>query len=112
MLDFNYENILKKLDRSWSIESSSLWTRENHAKGQCGVTAYLIYELYGGKILKTPIMNEMHFYNGMYGEIYDFTKSQFTIEIQYFDLPSTPEEVFKYSTFEQYENLKKRFLNT
>lgn len=33
------ESVKNALYKSWSLESSSKWTRENPALGQCGVTA-------------------------------------------------------------------------
>jgi len=42
------ENIRVALHRSWSLESSSKWTRENPANGQCGVTALVVNDLLGG----------------------------------------------------------------
>lgn len=38
---------------AWSKESSTKWTIENSAKGQCGVTALVINDLYGGAIKKS-----------------------------------------------------------
>lgn len=44
--------IYEALIKSWSIETSSKWTSENPAKGQCGVTALVVQDIYGGKIKK------------------------------------------------------------
>jgi hypothetical protein len=41
--------------KSWSINSSSKWTKDNPAKGQCGVTALVVNDLLGGLIRKTPL---------------------------------------------------------
>jgi hypothetical protein len=43
-------NVLFKV---WSIESSSKWTPQNPAKEQCGVTALVVNDIFGGEILKT-----------------------------------------------------------
>jgi hypothetical protein len=40
------KNVLMKV---WSIESSSKWTPENPAKGQCGVTTLVVNDIFGEK---------------------------------------------------------------
>ncbi|MGL5926886.1 YunG family protein [Chroococcidiopsis sp.] len=44
--------IIQLLSKCWSPESSSLYTEEHPAKGQCSVTALVI-----------PIIDQMHFSN-------------------------------------------------
>jgi hypothetical protein len=34
----------KVLFESWSLESSSKWSKDNPAKGQCGVTALVVHD--------------------------------------------------------------------
>lgn len=55
--------IISILIRCWSINSSSKWTSENPAKGQCGVTSLVINDLFGGDILKTETPEGWHYYN-------------------------------------------------
>ena len=50
MDDVKKKQIYEALIRSWSIETSSKWTIENPAKGQCGVTALVVQDIYGGEI--------------------------------------------------------------
>ena len=45
----------QQLRRSWSIETSSHWTHDNPASGQCGVTALVVHDKFGGEILKTDV---------------------------------------------------------
>ncbi len=52
MDDVKKKQIYEALIRSWSIETSSKWTIENPAKGQCGVTALVVQDICGGKIKK------------------------------------------------------------
>ncbi|MBU1101551.1 MAG: hypothetical protein KKA84_14215 [Bacteroidetes bacterium] len=94
MRQTTHQDILNALLKSWSVKSSSLYTPENPAKGQCGVTALVANDLLGGDILKTRIGNQWHFYNIINGERIDFTASQFQTAINYDDLPSTREEAF------------------
>ncbi len=49
MDDVKEKRIYEALIRSWSIETSSKWTTENPAKGQCGVTALVVQDIYGGR---------------------------------------------------------------
>lgn len=41
------KQLYEALRKSWSIETSSKWTSESPAKGQCGVTALIVQELCG-----------------------------------------------------------------
>ena len=50
MDDVKKKQIYEALIRSWSIETSSKWTIENPAKGQCGVTALVVQDICGGKL--------------------------------------------------------------
>ena len=49
------ESVRNVLYKSWSLESSSKWTRENPAKGQCGVTALVVNDLF----VKVPVKSIM-----------------------------------------------------
>jgi hypothetical protein len=101
-IEFMQELLLK----SWSIESSSKWTRVNPACGQCGVTSLVVQNFLGGAILKTPLGNSWHFYNLIEGKRIDFTKSQFEYELEYQDFPSSREEAFADTNQTQYNYLK------
>jgi hypothetical protein len=68
------ENVRDALYKSWSLESSSKWTRENPANGQCGVTSLVVNDLLGGEIVKTKCVGGWHFYNKLNGICYDFTE--------------------------------------
>jgi xanthine dehydrogenase iron-sulfur cluster and FAD-binding subunit A len=104
--------ITEVLLECWSIKSSSLWTKENPAKGQCGVTALVINEIYGGEILKTKLPNnKWHYYNFINGKSYDFTKSQFENDIEYQDVASNRVEALTDTNEEQYNFLFNDFNN-
>src|SRR6185436_2032868 len=45
----------QQLRRSWSIETGSGWQPDNPASGQCGVTALVVQDKFGGEILKTDV---------------------------------------------------------
>ena len=104
------EIIISVLRKCWSIKSSSLWTEKNPAQGQCGVTALVINDFYGGEILKTNLSNgQWHYYNLIDGKRYDFTKSQFDSEIQYQDILSNRKEAFLDTNEVQYNYLVEKF---
>jgi len=92
--------------KCWSIKTSSKWTPENPYKGQCGVTALVINDLFGGNILRTEVEGQWHFYNRIEGERYDFTSKQFNSDIDYQDIESNREEAFADTNEFQYSTLK------
>ena len=102
------KQLYEALRKSWSIETSSKWTSENPAKGQCGVTALIIQELCGGEIIKTKIGEVWHFYNKVDGKRYDFTWTQFHETLNYMDMKSSREEAFADTNEKQYDILKEK----
>jgi len=100
------DRIHKALSFSWSLESSSKWSIENPAMGQCGVTSLVVNDLLGGEISKTKLPDGWHFYNFINGIRYDFTASQFKESIHYMDFPSNREEAFLDTNDKQYTYLK------
>jgi len=107
---YKIDDILTVLFQSWSLESSSKWSKENPASGQCGVTSLVINDLLGGEIKKTQLADGWHFYNVVNGKRYDFTASQFSEEIIYMDVPANREEAFQDTNDQQYHSLKNNFL--
>lgn len=101
------EKVRTALLKSWSIKTSSKWTADNPAKGQCGVTALVVQELLGGEIRKTTVGNGWHFYNIIGGDRFDFTEAQFEEELEYEDLPSEREEALLDTNHEQLRYLRK-----
>jgi len=97
--------------KCWSSETSSLYIKNNPARGQCDVTAILIYDYFGGEIIKTFIDEQPHFYNQINGIRYDFTVSQFQIIPEYLDLPASMKEILNSNSKvkQQYEILRERF---
>ncbi|WP_033717952.1 YunG family protein [Bacillus cereus] len=109
------DNVKKKqiydmLTKSWSIETSSKWTSENPVKGQCGVTALVVQDLYGGEIKKTKVGGVWHFYNLIDGKVLDFTETQFNEELNYMDVKSNREEAFADTNDKQYDILKEKIM--
>jgi len=106
-----FEQIMNALYKSWSSDSSSKWSQDNPAKGQCGVTALIVNDLLGGEIRKTRLPEGWHFYNFINGKRYDLTVSQFKEDILYMDVPSNRNEAFSDTNEKQYNYLKQSVIN-
>ncbi|MDR6224089.1 YunG family protein [Desmospora profundinema] len=104
------EWLLQALVSSWSKSTSTKYSPDYPARGQCGVTALVVNELLGGEILKTPLEEGWHFYNRIGGRRMDFTLSQFDEAIDYQDVESSREEAFLDTNDEQYRILKEAVL--
>lgn len=98
--------LLNALNKAWSIKSSSKWSSDNPAKGQCGVTSLVVQDTLGGEIQKTQLAEGWHYYNVIDHKRYDFTESQFGESINYEDIPSNREEAFMDTNLNQYNHLK------
>jgi hypothetical protein len=106
---FRPETVAAALRRAWSLDTASQWTAENPAAGQCNVTALLVFDLFGGEILKTALPEGDHFYNRIDGARYDFTHSQFERSIAYSDIPTDRSEVERGITQPQLAALETSF---
>jgi hypothetical protein len=106
---FDPEQVARALRKSWSPASTGQWTSENQAAGQCNVTALLLYELFGGELLKTSLPEGDHFYNRIDGCRHDFTDSQFTQSITYSDLVATRADAERGATRAQLTALRSAF---
>ncbi|MFM9278772.1 YunG family protein [Paenibacillus jiagnxiensis] len=106
--DTLYDQISAALLESWSLQTSSKWTTDNPACGQCGVTALVVQDRLGGEILKTMTAGGWHYYNRVNNNVYDFTASQFAGEIEYLHVLSSRTDAFGYTNQEQYDALSSR----
>jgi hypothetical protein len=102
------EDLLYVLNKSWSLESSSKWSINNPANGQCGVTSLVVNDLLGGEIHKTLLPQGWHFYNNIQGIRHDFTAAQFITKIVYVDRLSNRNEALKDTNIKQYSYLKQK----
>ncbi len=95
--------IKNALRKSWSKDTCIIFEVEYPYYGQCAQTAIIIYEKFGGEILKTKGWprdegNGHHFYNRINDIRYDFTAEQFTdipdytYDLEYQDILSCEEE--------------------
>lgn len=88
------------------------WTPENKTYGQCSVTAFLMQDIYGGKVCGVPLPDgSFHCFNDVGGCIFDLTSEQFgAVKLNYSDCPEQLREVHfqKEEKRRRYELLKSR----
>ena len=113
----NVRELYDVLSECWSRETCAPrmrndWTPENKTLGQCSVTAFLVQDLFGGKVYGIPLDDgNYHCYNVVDGWHFDLTSEQFDEELSYDDLYEQDREVHfqKEEKYQRYELLKKAF---
>lgn len=92
-------DLLRALTRSWSADTAALpeyWTPDNPSWGHCAVTALIIQEFFGGKIVRVDLSTaesallrkvRSHYFNEFPDEsVWDTTAPQFMHTPEYWDL--------------------------
>ena len=101
----------------WSAETCaprmrSGWSPENRTLGQCSVTAFLVQDIYGGRVYGVPLEDgSIHCFNDVDGCVFDLTSEQFgDVKLNYTGCPEQFREVHftKEEKRLRYEELKKR----
>ena len=93
LLNFNENLVRNALEQAWSRETAVQWSKENPANGQCNVTSVVIFDLFGGDILRTRYPEFWHYYNRVDGQRLDLTDSQFTRPGARFTAPESYDDV-------------------
>ena len=76
-------NELKKvLEKSWTKDTCVLglrneWNENNKELGQCAITALIVNDFIGGKIMRCMCETGSHYYNLINDKVYDLTSGQF-----------------------------------
>ncbi len=76
----DYYDLLTKV---WCAETCAPrmrgnWTESNRTLGQCSITAFLLQDIYGGKVYGVPLGDgNFHCFNVVDGCIFDLTSEQF-----------------------------------
>lgn len=116
-LSYDEAMIRDALKSAWSKETAVQWTSENPAAGQCNVTVAVIYDLFGGEILRTRLQDVWHYYNRIDGRRVDFTDSQFSAPgalfsapVRYEDTATTREAALERIPVREYDTLKNALL--
>ena len=75
------KRIQELIEKSWCSFTSTFpneWTRDNPSWGQCAVTALIVQDYLGGKLIRVESNLGSHYYNQLpNGEDLDLTRSQF-----------------------------------
>jgi hypothetical protein len=87
------------------------WSEENRTLGQCSITAFLMQDLYGGKVYGVPLGDgNYHCFNAVDGCVFDLTSEQFgNTRLNYDHCPEQSREIHfaKAEKKERYERLKR-----
>jgi hypothetical protein len=105
--------VQKALKRSFELDSNSEWISTAPADGEGSLTSLLIYDIFGGEILKTHKRKGWHFYNRIDGERVDFTSADMDAiarNKRFEDISSTPDETYNYFEQEEYSTLFLKFI--
>lgn len=76
------KKLLLFFKEAWSKETCvpsvrENWSKENSSIGQCAITALVINDIYGGKIMRCMCAGGSHYYNYIDEKIVDLTVDQF-----------------------------------
>ena len=64
------------------------WSEDNKTMGQCTITAFLMQDIYGGKVYGVPLPDgNYHCFNAVGGRVFDLTSEQFQTPFDYGDCP-------------------------
>ena len=105
------------LSEIWCAETCaprmrSDWSPENKTLGQCSITAFLLQDLYGGKVFGVPLGDgNFHCFNVVGDCVFDLTSEQFgDKKLNYTDCPEQFRETHfaKEEKRQRYELLKAR----
>ena len=115
------KSVRSALEKSWSARTSVCFNPEIApvSYGQCAQTAIVVFEHYGGEILRTVVdkidgFQSIHFYNCIDGERYDFTADQFDVpnywkKLKYEDCPSSVEDAMEILLPGQLDEMRRAF---
>ena len=105
------EKLKQLLLYSWEKETCSpglrsKWSEENPSLGQCAITALIVNDIFGGKIMRCMASSGSHYYNLINDKLVDLTVEQFLGEIP--DYANGEERTREYLLSN--EDTKKRYL--
>ena len=101
------------LKRTWESNKNQGWVHANPKDNKSSLISQLIYDIFGGEILKTHKKRNWHFYNRINGERIDFSISEpekFTHVNHFEDIPASADEIHYYFEQEQYSPFYMRFI--
>ncbi len=111
-----YYDLLKD---AWCVETCaprmrSEWSRENPTLGQCSITAFLLQDIFGGKVCGVPLPDgNFHCFNVVGDCVFDLTSEQFgDVALDYRNRPEQFRDVHfaKDEKYSRYLLLRQRLL--
>jgi hypothetical protein len=109
----NKKIVQEALNQTWSMDDHRENIFDMTSDSRSSATSRLIYDVFGGEILKTHFKKGWHFYNRINGKRIDFTmslKGKSTRDIPFEDIPSNPDEIYNYFQEEDYSTQFIRFI--
>jgi len=105
---FDEPLIRTALAKAWSLETAKQWLPETPSAGQCNVTTVVVYDLFGGDILRTkvPGYDVDHYYNRIDGRVVDLTDGQFNKPVSYDDEAASREDAMACVLQSEYDKLR------
>jgi hypothetical protein len=110
---FNRKVVQKALKKTWTLEGNPGCNPDKPTNCQSSIISRLIYDIFGGEILKTHKKKGWYFYNRIDGKRIDFTGTDLvksSVDNRLKELPSAPDETFDYFAQEDYSTLFIRFI--
>lgn len=107
--------VKKALNRTLSLYKLTGFISDKIFFSQSSLISRLIFDTFGGEILKTRYKNKWHFYNRIDGERIDFTRPKLVKSFKdkrFEEIPSTPDETDYYFAEEDYYSFFIIFLRT
>ena len=91
------------------------WSPDNKTLGQCSITAFLLQDIYGGRVLGVPLGDgNYHCFNEVGDCVFDLTSEQFgDVKLNYEHCPEQHRELHfaKAEKKERYERLRQALLS-
>ena len=94
-------------------QDSNWHSTANPSAEKASLISLLVHDIFGGEILKTHKKKGWHFYNRVEGKRIDFTCPDIIKspdDIQFEDIPSSPDETYSYFEDEEYSTFLMRFV--
>lgn len=110
----DYYDLLSEI---WSADTCAPrmrdeWSPENKTRGQCSITAFLMQDLYGGKVFGVPLKDgNFHCFNAVGDCVFDLTSEQFgNVKLDYNNCPEQSRDTHfaKDEKRQRYELLKEQ----
>ena len=105
----NQRMMYELLEGVWSAETCapryrSQWSQNNNTVGQCSITAFLVQDVFGGKVYGVPLPEGgYHCYNEVDGVVFDLTSRQFGGRVLVYDLKNEQKREEHFRVEEKYD---------